>query len=546
MFKKNLNHSGTRLFDFTDNLPEKLQSRLSKSWAKIFYEEVFCKIDESKFKDMYSDNASRPNFPINILISLEILRALFDLTDEHLLENYHCNLQYMLALGINKIGDHSLSTRTLYYFRERFQNFLSQEENQDVLKYLFDTLRDNFISKANIKTKIQRTDSTMIAANIRKLKRYELVLKVARNLLKIIPEETKNRLSPNIIEILERNETETIFDIFSDTDKNLVVFQGLKLLNQLKDELKNEKSLFETKEYQIVLRVLQEQTQASESNLEELIVKEGKDISPNSLQNPSDPDASYRKKAGKSYQGYTANIVETASKENPIQIITAVSVEKNTETDSNLLKEKLSDLQTTTGVEKIVADGAYHSKELLKEAKQQKIEIIRTNLNGSSPEGKKFSYDQYKIENDIVAECPVGEKPIKSKHKNNRYVAHFDKNKCNKCHFKNQCRIRKQKKANLLEFTDSQLETANYRKKMETDEYKELFRLRPAVEGTFSGLKRSHSLGVADTRTLPKVRYFVMFKIMATNFKRYDKYLNIQFILEYFSIIFRIKRQCTV
>jgi len=35
-----------------------------------------------------------------------------------------------------------------------------------------------------------------------------------------------------------------------------------------------------------------------------------KHISPNSLQNPTDPDATYRKKEKKKHAGYTANIIE--------------------------------------------------------------------------------------------------------------------------------------------------------------------------------------------------------------------------------------------
>jgi hypothetical protein len=41
------------------------------------------------------------------------------------------------------------------------------------------------------------------------------------------------------------------------------------------------------------------------------IAKSNHDISPSSLQNPSDPDATYRKKAEKHHTGYVANVVET-------------------------------------------------------------------------------------------------------------------------------------------------------------------------------------------------------------------------------------------
>ena len=44
--------------------------------------------------------------------------------------------------------------------------------------------------------------------------------------------------------------------------------------------------------------------------------KSSKNISPNSLQNPTDPDATYRKKGKKKHIGYTANIVEKFDDDN--------------------------------------------------------------------------------------------------------------------------------------------------------------------------------------------------------------------------------------
>ena len=58
---------------------------------------------------------------------------------------------------------------------------------------------------------------------------------------------------------------------------------------------------------------------------------------------------------------------------------------------------------------------------------------------------------------------------------------------------------------------------------MQTEEFKKIKNLRPAIEGTFSALKKKYGLGVAVSRTLEKVRYFVMFKIIGCNFNRFFK-----------------------
>ncbi|MFI3177727.1 MAG: hypothetical protein R3Y67_09615 [Eubacteriales bacterium] len=51
------------------------------------------------------------------------------------------------------------------------------------------------------------------------------------------------------------------------------------------------------------------------------VAKDKKEITSSSLQNPSDPDATYRHKAGKDHKGYAGNIIETVG-ENGDSLIT--------------------------------------------------------------------------------------------------------------------------------------------------------------------------------------------------------------------------------
>ena len=56
------------LFDSFTNLTAREQKALENSWAKVFAEEVFPKIDEKPFAVLYSEKASRPNTPVNVII----------------------------------------------------------------------------------------------------------------------------------------------------------------------------------------------------------------------------------------------------------------------------------------------------------------------------------------------------------------------------------------------------------------------------------------------------------------------------------------------
>jgi len=71
--------------------------------------------------------------------------------------------------------------------------------------------------------------------------------------------------------------------------------------------------------------------------------KEDGTMNSSALQNPSDPDATYRNKAGKQYRGYSANIEETVGKNG--SVVTDYQYDKNTHTDSQFLQESLSAME---------------------------------------------------------------------------------------------------------------------------------------------------------------------------------------------------------
>ena len=56
------------LTDSTFQLTERETRFLEKSWAKAFADKIFPAIDESIFSVLYSDKASRPNTPVNVII----------------------------------------------------------------------------------------------------------------------------------------------------------------------------------------------------------------------------------------------------------------------------------------------------------------------------------------------------------------------------------------------------------------------------------------------------------------------------------------------
>jgi len=77
MFRKNQKNQQLEMFSTVRSLRDDQRKLLGGSWAGIFYRELFCHLDESPFAVLYSDEASRPNVPVNVLVGLDVLKAGF-------------------------------------------------------------------------------------------------------------------------------------------------------------------------------------------------------------------------------------------------------------------------------------------------------------------------------------------------------------------------------------------------------------------------------------------------------------------------------------
>ena len=83
-------------------LTSREQKALENSWAKTFAEDVFPSINEEPFRVLYSNSASRPNTPVNICIGALIIKELFSLSDDEVVESpmpdprYLCTPYYRL------------------------------------------------------------------------------------------------------------------------------------------------------------------------------------------------------------------------------------------------------------------------------------------------------------------------------------------------------------------------------------------------------------------------------------------------------------------
>ena len=97
----------------------------------------------------------------------------------------------------------------------------------------------------------------------------------------------------------------------------------------------------DTTEYELFIRCLSEQT-IVENEKRRLRTKEDGTMNSTALQNPSDPEATFRTKAGKDHRGYVANPEESVGKNG--SVVTDYAYEQNIHSDSQFLKEHLEQM----------------------------------------------------------------------------------------------------------------------------------------------------------------------------------------------------------
>ena len=202
-FRENSNQQ----LSFNDTLwglTEREKKTLEKSWARTFAEEIFPNIDETRFSVLYSNKASRPNTPINVIVGALVIKELFDYSDDEMVENLMLDPRLQYALHTTSYKEQPLSDKTLSRFRKRcydYEALYNIDLYHDCIKDLSTSIR----KLMQISGRIRRMDSMMIESNIRKLSRIELLYtclsRFAMSVQKMdenfLPDDLKHYADPN-------------------------------------------------------------------------------------------------------------------------------------------------------------------------------------------------------------------------------------------------------------------------------------------------------------------------------------------------------------
>ena len=515
MFRKNTSHHQPSLFGIASQLSEAKLKKLRNSKEYDFYRFVFCQINEKDFSVLYSDNGSRPNAPVNSLISSIILMYRNNWTTEELFDRIDFDLLIRTALGLDTLDDTPFCPATFFNFQNRLlSHFVSTGQN--LIEGVFDSLTKEQLKKLKIKTDIQRSDSFMAMSNIRSYGRTQLLIEMLIRLHRVLSDEDKLRFKELLDPFTKQSSGQYIYhlqrsSIPHEQEKLAQLYH--KLYEALKDSYKD------IEVFSVFERVYTEHFTIVDNKI---TVKPSKELNGSTLQSPDDIDATYRKKRNRHYKGQSVNVTETANPDNELNLITDVAVCSNDTDDSKILNERLEPIaEKTPDLEELHTDGAYGSEDNDKKMEKLEITHVQTAVRGRkaevSMEIEEASKEQYTVK------CPY--QSANSQKTKKRHKACFDLEICRQCSLSNSCPAKEQsdKRTYYFDRSDYLLGKRNRNIRELPPERR---KIRPNVEATVKEFtKPFNHKGKLRIRGLFKTMVYAHAMAISINFGRVWRYI---------------------
>ena len=510
-------HRQMELFDPWGFLSPKRRELLDQSWAGLFQKELLRELPVGEVVSFFNDDFGRPTKELHTMLGVLVLQQAHDLTDDETVNQLAFNIQWHYALNITEESDSAkyICSKTLWNMRS-----IVVDNSLDAI--LFDRVTDKLAKVFKVRTDSQRIDSVHIKSNMRRLGRIGIFISSISKFLVNLKRGHKELLDTIDEDILDKYLSEKSLQCFSmvkpsESAKTLTSVSA-DLFN-LVEHFKDHPEVKAMHSYKLLERVLKEQCNVSDDG-NPAPVKRHKEIPSDSLQNPSDPDATY---SGHKGQGYQVQVMEAYSKdkdarEESLNLITHIKVEPAHESDANALIPAIeSSKERGLAPEELLADTLYGSDENCQKAEKLGVEVVSP-AKGTKEEISLLDFEVSE-KGDIVS-CPRGNAPVRTKTKKTRHTVAYDSQDCGGCSFQGTCPVKQGKKYHYLRYTDKEMRLAKRRAYEQTEEFKDRYRWRSGVEATMSEYNRRTGVKHLRVRGFKAVRFCATLKAVGVNIFR--------------------------
>lgn len=537
-------HKTMNIFDPFSFLEPKRRTLLDSTWAGIFRDEILPELPVEILISNYHDFMGRPTKELYSMLGLMIIQQLEDLSDEEAARQFAFNIQWHYALNITGNSDNAcyVCPKTIWTMRSQLSKPLLDKNGIPLPKNGYDLIFETVTAKLAKVFKVdvtkQRLDSTHIFSNMRYLGRIGLFTATIKKFLVNLKRHHKElflTIGDDIINRYLPNKGNEVFSLVKPTESAKTLEIVSADLFSITEQFSGNEAVVSMSTYQLMLRVLKEQCvviEDIESKTKKVEIKKNKDVPSDSLQNPSDPDASYDGHKG---QGYQVQIMETYStdEENKgLILITEAKVEQAHESDAYaLLPAIAATKERNLAPEILLADTLYGGDDNVETAKIQGVEVIAPVMGRSSK--KELSISDFTLSDagDVIA-CPEGNAPNEIITVKDKQRAVFSHDICAVCPLNEKCPVKITKENSWLEYDEKLIRLAKRRVIEKTDEFMNNYRHRSGIEGTNSFAKRRTGLEELRVRGKTAVSFAVMMKLTGINILRASAFKNRQKLLK--------------
>jgi len=515
------NRKQQHLFDPWDTiLSPKQRQLLDQQWPGYFQEHILDLLPVDKLALAFPSDQGRPTKDLYTVLGALVLQQFHDLTDSQVVEQLLFNIQWHYALDLYKPGDQAkyICEKTLWSMR-LYSMTLGIDAD------VFDAIAVKLAELFKVDTRLQRIDSVHIKSNMARLGRIGIFVRAIDRFLVNLKRQHPglwNKLDSDLVQRYQGQQASGCFAAVKPSESKRTLQEVAGDLYRLVTRFDGHRHVAGMNSYKLLCRIVKEQCEVRSDGTIEL--KAPKQIPSDSLQNPSDPDATY---SGHKGQGYQTQVMETYSEhegtqKDPAQLnlITHVDVEKACQSDAQALLPAIeATIEKDLAPEQLQADALYGSDENCQEATQHGVEVISPTMGTEKKKGAALSDCEFRADGHVNL-CPAGHQPLVRTKNKSGYSQGFDTRVCSGCPLLSQCPVTKGKSHYYLRYTKKAMRLARRRQEENSAEFKERYRWRAGVEATMSQYDRLTGVKRLRVRGFKAVRFAAVLKAAGVNLAR--------------------------
>ena len=508
------------LFDPWQFLSPKRRQKLDQDWPGFFRCHILETLPVDKLALVFPEKMGRPTKELYTVLGALALQQYHDLTDQQTSNQLSYDIQWHYALDLAEESDDAkyICPKTLWTMR-----LLATElglEND-----VFDITAKKLAALFDVDTAKQRIDSVHIRSNMARLGRIGIFAKGIDRFLVNLKRQHRplwDRIDPELIQRYQGEKAKQCFGRVKPSESKRVLSDVASDLYRLVTQFEAEPQVADMKSYKLLCRIVKEQCDVRPDGT--VTVKKPKEIPSDSLQNPSDPDASY---SGHKGQGYQVQVMETYTEHEENQkdagdlnLITHVKVEKACQSDAKALLPAIEETRKKDlAPEALQADAQYGGDENTRKAEQLGVEVVSPAKGTEKQSETKLSDFCFRPDGHVET-CPAGHEPVIRKKKKTRYSQGFDIEACRSCPRLESCPAKKGKAHCFLRYEEKAMRIAKRRRYENSEEFKDRYRWRAGVEATMSHYDRLTGVKRLRVRGFKAVSFAAVMKAVAVNIAR--------------------------